>query len=131
MIICDLSPHLGHKLGAAIHLSHVYNGYIVDPQDCMESIGQMLLGVFDEKIMTDYLSIGQSTPKKRKHSEEQTKIIKKKKVEEKSQQTGDESLPEKSLQKTISGKSLPEKSQQKTIGGKSLPEKSLQKNNWW
>ena len=82
----------------------MYNSYIVDPQDCMDSIGQMLVGHFDEKKLKKYLKVD-VVSKKRKQSTENTETTKKKKVEteqkdsdkeKKKVRTGGKSIPKQS-----------------------------------
>ncbi len=56
--ICDLCPHLGHKLVASIlsGQGHNYLGCIMDPGDSFLGISNMLVSFVDEKQMKKYLN---------------------------------------------------------------------------
>lgn len=47
--IVDLSPHLGHKLVAALQLKFDYLGLIIEPGDSIEGIASMMIGLFEER----------------------------------------------------------------------------------
>jgi predicted RNA-binding protein with RPS1 domain len=54
IVICDLSPHLGHKLAASIFSNNVYVGYIEDPQKSFVGIAELILQHFEKQRIIDY-----------------------------------------------------------------------------
>ena len=67
MSICDLSPHLGHKLAASIFSGYIYERYIVDAQNSLDGIEEVLLYHFSEEKMKSFLKLYETEEEVQSH----------------------------------------------------------------
>jgi hypothetical protein len=114
--ICDLSPHLGHKLTASILFGHCYRGYVEDASDSIGGISNLIMLHVDQEKMNSFLTIEDPVPDP---AEIISKKNKKRKPEESSEDSSDDKPPKKR-------KTNGENQQQKVVGkGKTVPQQVI------